>query len=137
MFKEVKKEVRLDTLDKLIEKMKRLTDLAYRTGAAIFSGRTKTYVTQRITEIDEAMAMTRQAYGLFRYQLDTRKMESGHSYKANQFFTELEHFIEPNNSNSFQGYLRMMELQREKAMEYIIPVFSNCRPHKLGGSSAR
>ena len=77
LFNEVGSEVKLDTFDKLTREMKRLKDLAY-----------KTDMTLIIVDIDVATAVARRAYVLF---------------KANRFFTELEHFIEPNNSNSFQG----------------------------------
>ena len=44
-------------------------------------------VSRMIVNIDVATAVARRAYVLFRYQLDTRKMELGYSNKANQFFT--------------------------------------------------
>ena len=72
LFREVKNEVRLDTLDKLIEGIKRLTDLVYRTNTARLSGKTTVYVAQKIVEIDDAIAMINQIYGLFRYQFDQR-----------------------------------------------------------------
>ena len=48
LFKEVRSEVRLDTLDKLTREMKRLKDLAYKTDIAKIYGKTKTYVTRMI-----------------------------------------------------------------------------------------
>ena len=48
LFKEVRSEVRLDTLDKLTREMKRLKDLAYKTDIAMIYGKTKTYVTRMI-----------------------------------------------------------------------------------------
>ena len=62
------------------------------------NGKSKLHMARIIVNIDVTTAVARRAHVLFRYQLDIRKSEPGHSDETNQFLTELEHDTKPDNS---------------------------------------
>ena len=109
--------MRLDTLDSLIETMKRLMDRVYRANTARLSGDTTSYVAQKIIEIDDTIAMINQIYSLFRYQFDQRKSETGHSNKVEKLLTELKFFVDVKDDKGFAPYMGLVKEKRNEALE--------------------
>ena len=70
LFNKTRSKVKLDTLDKLTREMRRLRNLAHKTGAAITNGESKIHVARIIINIDVTTAVARRAYILLHYQLD-------------------------------------------------------------------
>ena len=87
LFRDVRAEVRLDTLDDLITQMKRVTNNIYKVTTARLSGEAAAYVAAKIILVDDGVAMLNQIYRLFRCQYDQRRAETGHSDKAERLLT--------------------------------------------------
>ena len=73
IFREVKAEVRLDTLDKLITQMMRVTNNVYKVSTARLSGREAAYVADKIIMVDDSVAILNQFYRLFYCQYNQRR----------------------------------------------------------------
>ena len=111
LFRDVRAEVRLDTLDSLITQMKRVTNNIYKINTARLSGGAAAYVAAKIILVDDGVALLNQIYRLFRCQYNQRKAETGHSDKAEKLLTELKFFVDDKDDKGYVGYLRLIEAQ--------------------------
>ena len=119
LFREVKAEVRLDTLDDLITQMARVTNNVYKISSARLSGREATYVINKITALDDSVAILNQSYRLFCYQYDQRINETGLSGKAETLLAELRFLMDDQDDKGYEGYLKLVKTQRDEAMQYV------------------
>ena len=125
LLKDVRAEVRLDTLDSLIDKMKTMTDNIYRMNTARLSGGATAYVAEKIIAIDDDIALMNQIYRLFRCQYNQSKAETGHSNKAEKLLTELKFFVDDKDFKGYVGYLKLVREQRNEGLEYVRPFLHN------------
>ena len=112
LFRDVRAEVRLDTLDSLITQMKRVTNNIYKMNTARLSGGAAAYVADKIILVDHGVALLNQIYRLFRCQYNQRKAETGHSDKAEKLLTELKFFVDDKDDKGYVGYLWLAGKQR-------------------------
>ena len=119
LFRDVRAEVRLDTLDDLITQMKRVTNNIYKINTARLSGGATAYVADKIIAIDDDIALMNQIYRLLSCQYNQRKAETGHSNKAEKLLTELKFFVDDKDDKGYVGYLRLVREQRNEGLEYV------------------
>ena len=73
----------------------------------------------KITVLDDSMAILNQSYRLFCYQYDQRINETGLSGKAETLLAELRFLMDDQDNKGYAEYLRLVKAQRDEAMQHV------------------